>query len=185
MEKIARFLESSLKKAGLEGRVKEGKVFQYWPGIVGPSVAAKTHPRAIRQGVLVVETTSAAWSNQLTLLKPQLLEAIRRAVGPGIVKEIKFQITAWREDRSGPREEKELSPFGGLPELGEGEKKSIERETSAFITDPELADTVSRFIEVLKRRKDAQVASGFRECPCGSLYQGNEGICPICRIKKK
>ncbi|HBN10135.1 MAG TPA: hypothetical protein DD435_16345 [Cyanobacteria bacterium UBA8530] len=185
MEKISRFLDESLKKAGLGGRIKESKVFQYWPGIVGPSVAAKAKPRAIRQGVLLVETTSAAWSNQLTLLKPQLLEAIRQAVGPGIVKEIKFQITAWKEDRSAPREEKKFSSLGGLPELGAGEKKIIGREIAALIGDPELADTVSRFMEILKRRKDAQLASGFRECSCGSLYQGAEQRCPICRIQKK
>lgn len=183
MEKISRFLEQGLKRAGLEGRIQEGRIFEKWAEIVGPRVAAQTRPRAIRKGVLLVETTSAAWSNELTMLKPQFLNALKRVVGPNVVREIKFQITAWREDRS-PATGPDPSPrrVSPLP-LTKEEKAAIERELSG-IEDPELRKKLGHFREILKGRQKAQVAAGFRQCPCGSLYEGLEEICPLCRLAK-
>ena len=48
-----------------------------WPAIVGADVAANCAPVALHGDVLVVATRSSAWSQQLQLLSPAILEALR------------------------------------------------------------------------------------------------------------
>ncbi len=48
-----------------------------WPAIVGPNVAANSSPLEISGDVLVVMTSSSAWSQQLQMLSLPILRALR------------------------------------------------------------------------------------------------------------
>lgn len=181
MDKLGGFIENTLKRYGLGKRVNEGKVFERWDTIVGDEIAKRARPRAIRQGLLVVEAQSAAWSNQLSLLKPQILKAITKQVGPGVIKDIKFQITPWRETPITKEEVRQKRALK-LENLSEEEHTQIQKQASQNISDPELSATVGGFIEILTRRKKAQLSLGYRTCSCGALYDGDKDRCPVCYL---
>jgi len=50
-----------------------------WRSIVGPRIAARTRVGKVWKGTLTIKVASSAWSNELSLLKPELLAKLRRA----------------------------------------------------------------------------------------------------------
>lgn len=50
-----------------------------WRRIVGPRIAARTRVGKLFKGVLTVHVASSAWSNELSLLKSDLLARLQRA----------------------------------------------------------------------------------------------------------
>jgi hypothetical protein len=70
----------------------EHKLQRHWPVIVGEHVAAHTRPESIRFKKLYVITDSSVWVQQLTFLKPSLLESINTAAGSPIVTDIVLRV---------------------------------------------------------------------------------------------
>jgi len=50
-----------------------------WRSIVGPRIASRTRVGRLYRGVLTVKVASSAWSNELSLLKSELLGKLGRA----------------------------------------------------------------------------------------------------------
>lgn len=73
-----------------------------WPLICGAAVAAKTHARELRNGVLRVEVADARWQAQLADLVPRYLAAINE-LAPGKVKRIEFFLPDQRPATSDQR----------------------------------------------------------------------------------
>lgn len=62
-----------------------------WPAIVGEAVAAASQPVAISGEALVIKTTSAAWSHQLSFLEREIIRDVRAlCVAP--VSRLRFRI---------------------------------------------------------------------------------------------
>ncbi len=62
-----------------------------WATIVGELVAKKTQPFRIQQKTLWVEALGSSWANELNLLKPQLIEKIKKLFPQINVADLKFQ----------------------------------------------------------------------------------------------
>ncbi|MEI6739195.1 MAG: DUF721 domain-containing protein [Gemmatimonadaceae bacterium] len=72
-------LASILAKAGLTDRVAQAGVIPEWPRLVGGQIASVTEPTALQQdGTLVVQVTTHAWMQELSLLEPELLRSLNR-----------------------------------------------------------------------------------------------------------
>lgn len=69
-------------------RLRESAVWRVWDGAVGPQIAAKARPVALREGVLTVAVSSSPWLQQLGFLRQQLIAAVNGALGEELVKEI-------------------------------------------------------------------------------------------------
>lgn len=67
-------------------------IFSSWPELVGESVAANCRPLLLRDNELHVGADDPAWSTQLRLLAPLLLERIETLVGPDVVLQIKVRV---------------------------------------------------------------------------------------------
>lgn len=186
MERLRKVLKNGLKGLNAEEAMQAGRVFAAWPEVVGPAIAPRTQPRFLKDGVLFVEVSSAAWANELALLKPGLLQQLDRRLGRGIVKDVRWQLVpSWRPDAS--REAPQpASPRSDCPEgpLDPGRAEAIASEVASRVPDPELARPVRGLLAIVARREAAKKAAGYRACrSCGVLIppKGPER-CPVCRL---
>ncbi len=83
-------LAGLLTKLGLDQRLREQEALTRWPELVGPEIASRSRALRIREGVLYVQVTSAAWSQELRFLKARILAGYDAALAPGLVKDIRF-----------------------------------------------------------------------------------------------
>ena len=87
-----RLVEDLFKARGLESKLVEHRLMQAWPQIVGPQIAAHAAPTEVRANTLRVVVDSSTWLHELTLLKPILIEKLRRSTGGAIVRDVLFTI---------------------------------------------------------------------------------------------
>ena len=89
-EPIGDILKERIDALGWECRLREEKVLVGWDAAVGPQIAAHARPSHITDHRLTIVTESSVWTQQLSLLKPDLLRRIARNFGPGVVTDLYF-----------------------------------------------------------------------------------------------
>jgi predicted nucleic acid-binding Zn ribbon protein len=87
--RLRELLEPQARRAGIESAVLVGRVWELWPDIVGPDVAAHAEPTSLRKSVLRVRTDSPAWSTELSYFADELRKRINDAVGSALVSEVR------------------------------------------------------------------------------------------------
>jgi hypothetical protein len=85
-------LESVAERFGLASMLLEQRLQRRWADIVGASVAAHTRPDAIRFKKLYLIAENSIWLQQLTFLKPSLVEKINAAAGKPAVIDIILRV---------------------------------------------------------------------------------------------
>lgn len=78
---IADAVTDTLKRLGLEERVRQGEIWRVWPKVVGPQIARHAQPQAVWQGRLVVHVTDSVWLHHLSMMRRQILVAINARYG--------------------------------------------------------------------------------------------------------
>lgn len=68
-----------------------------WPELIGEAIAAVTHPRSERQGTLTVNCADAVWTEELTLMREDLLARLREALGEQAPADIRFRTGSLEE----------------------------------------------------------------------------------------
>lgn len=181
MERLQGFLRTSLHALNKEA-LAAGRVFEVWERAVGPMVAKKVRPRGFRAGVLHLEVTSSAWAHELSLLRPQLLAALTRELGAGVVKELRLVVGGERLVPTG--DEAPLTPVLERQALSPEVEGAI-HEAVAGLQDPVLATAVARALASGARRQAAQRQAGYLPCPrCGELGPPPAQACPTCRAQQ-
>ena len=89
-EKIGGLISGFLDKLGFGERLYKQTAVLRWPEIVGPKIATETEALRIDGDTLVVKVQKAAWRQQLTFLKAEILAKIDSEIGRGCVKDIRF-----------------------------------------------------------------------------------------------
>lgn len=92
LDSVAFILEGLARRLGLETKLLESRLRRQWPDIVGEQVAAHTRPEQIRFKKLLVHVRHSVWLQQLTFLKPALLQKINDAAGEPLVSELVLRI---------------------------------------------------------------------------------------------
>jgi predicted nucleic acid-binding Zn ribbon protein len=87
---IGDILKERIGALGWECRLREEEVLLGWDAAVGPQIAAHARPSHIINHRLTVVTESPVWTQQLSLLKPDLLRRIARSFGPQTVADLYF-----------------------------------------------------------------------------------------------
>ncbi len=89
---------------GLHHKLVEHRLQTDWIHIAGSSIAAHTRPDVIRFKKLHLLVENSVWLQQLTFLKPSLLEKVQRSAGEGIIQEIVLRIgevtTSWANEET-------------------------------------------------------------------------------------
>ncbi|GMV48988.1 MAG: hypothetical protein NBKEAIPA_00110 [Nitrospirae bacterium] len=79
-------------RLGLESKLFEARLRREWPQIVGASLADHTRPDQIRFKKLYVFVRSSVWLQQLSFLKPVLLQRVNALAEQPLVTEIVLRI---------------------------------------------------------------------------------------------
>jgi hypothetical protein len=69
-----------------------------WKKAVGKRLALRTNAIRLVRNRLVIEVEDEVWRNNLYSLRPQILRNMEKAVGPGIVEDISFEIRPRRRE---------------------------------------------------------------------------------------
>lgn len=87
-ERIGIILDKTIKNLGLEHRMKEERILQIWPDIVGEEISKHTRPLYIHKGTLFVGVDNPIWSNEVSLLKEEIKERLNQKTKKEVVKGI-------------------------------------------------------------------------------------------------
>lgn len=85
---LGRSLDRVVRSLGGPGVDVLSTVFSRWDELVGDQLAARTEPRGLRDGRLVVAVADPAWASQVRYLVPDLLARLDEAVGAGRITDV-------------------------------------------------------------------------------------------------
>jgi len=86
--------------------LQRGRIFGQWDLIVGQTLAEKTQPVSLEDGVLTIQAVSTAWATQLRLELRRLHVKINENVGPDVVSSIRVRgpvAPSWKKGRRSVR----------------------------------------------------------------------------------
>jgi hypothetical protein len=141
LDKLSSTLGRMLKARGLQGHLSEYRIFGQWEQTVGAAIARHAQPQSVRGKKLFLSVDSPAWMQQLSLLKPEIIEKVNRNLGKDAIKEIALklgEIVSMKERQA----EEPPPPIS----LNAEEREKIEQYVQD-IHDPETRAALRRVIE--------------------------------------
>jgi predicted nucleic acid-binding Zn ribbon protein len=88
-EKVGGLIGGMLQRLGLAERLSRQNAVLVWPEIAGPKIAEESEAVRIDGETLVVKVHKAAWRQQLTFVKGELLTKLESKIGKGVT-DIRF-----------------------------------------------------------------------------------------------
>jgi predicted nucleic acid-binding Zn ribbon protein len=85
-------LVSLARRYGFQSKLFEARLQERWPSIAGETIAGHTRPEMIRFKRLYLLVENSVWLQQLTFLKPGLIDKINTAAGKPIVADIILRV---------------------------------------------------------------------------------------------
>jgi len=173
-DSVGSVLKNLVQRYGLESKLLDYRLRQHWPEIAGEQIATHTRPDGIRFRKLYLIVENSVWLQQLTFLKPTLLENINAAaVGAGGSPAVTDIVLRVGNIADGPPEESTQQEKGNSNQAqGAGpERDSLEQASAraGAITDPELRARLAEVMaHALVARADSPEApreSGTRPHP--------------------
>lgn len=89
---VSSILTNLAPRLGMEAKLLEWRLRRHWSEIAGEQIASHTRPDHIRFKKLYLIVENSVWLQQLTFLKPTLLENIHEAAGSQLVSDIIFRV---------------------------------------------------------------------------------------------
>lgn len=101
LTQVKAILSKVLAYRGLDKRVERYEFILHWSEIVGERLAEVSKPQYIRNKALIVQVLHPAWAQELTMIKPVLLESLARYLKPGdVVRDMVFRVGSFNESWS-------------------------------------------------------------------------------------
>ena len=140
MERLSAALGTLLRARGMQSHLSEYRIFGQWEKTVGPAIARHARPVSVRGKKLFLTVDSSAWMQQLSLLKPEIIEKVNKNLGKDAIKEIALNLgEVPSSGRPSPQPSVRV-------ELTAEERLRID-ETLAGVHDPEIRQAIRRVIE--------------------------------------
>ena len=93
LTKVKAILSKVLSHRGLDKRVERYEFILHWHEIVGERLAEVSKPDCIVNKQLIVNVMHPAWAQELTMIKPVLLESLAQFLRPGdVVRDMVFRV---------------------------------------------------------------------------------------------
>lgn len=90
---VKSILSKVLSHRGMDKRVERYEFILHWHSIVGSRLAEVTKPDCIRNKTLIVNTLHSVWAQELTFMKPMLLQKLSHYLKPGdVVTDMVFRV---------------------------------------------------------------------------------------------
>jgi len=88
---VGEALQRYLDRSGIGSRIAQAQVVLNWEALVGPQIAAVTHPESVApDGTMFVRVATSAWMNELQLMSPDIMARINAGRGSGRIKTIRW-----------------------------------------------------------------------------------------------
>ncbi|HEY3413358.1 MAG TPA: DUF721 domain-containing protein [Armatimonadota bacterium] len=166
---LSGLINEGLKHYHLEQGVKAAQAVNVWDRVAGPAVASVTRADIVRDGVLWVFTPSSAWSQELSMLRPNLIAGINAAIGIEAVTDIRFRVK-----RLPTRRPDEPAP-DRLPKTLTADERKLVADLAARL-EPDAGAVIGGLAERMMARPDR---SGI--CPvCSGPMDPGRDRCPFC-----
>ena len=91
-QRVGSLVGGVLRDLGLGESARALRVAEGWEQAVGSEVASHCRPGTLRDGVLEAVVDSSTWCQQLQLRRPQLLEALREALGEDAPRDLWLRV---------------------------------------------------------------------------------------------
>jgi predicted nucleic acid-binding Zn ribbon protein len=88
---VGSVLGELMDELGLSRKLREQNVLTSWEQVVGLQIARVAKPQKIENGVLVVSVASAAWRNELSIRRREIIGKINGKAGRAVVRDIRFR----------------------------------------------------------------------------------------------
>ena len=83
-------LSKSIKRLGLEKRLKGEAVILNWDKVVGPRIASKARAFKFFDSRLMVEVENPSWRNELLFMKEKIIKELNKSINSRLIKDIIF-----------------------------------------------------------------------------------------------
>ena len=173
---LGRLLEAVLTNLDVRTRFREHLAVMAWPQIAGKVVASHSQAEAVRDGVLIVSTDTAAWAQELHMRQRELVGLLAAQVGAGVIGEIHFRTGRTRRARV----ERGRRPRPAELKLSARQQKEVS-EAAAKIEDEALRARAERAFASLTRMAEWRKQAGWRRCRrCGHWQRVGRRWCSSC-----
>ncbi len=167
MQPLHDALPQAIRGMGLERQVRARAVVAKWRSVVGDVLARVSEASFLRSGILWVTVSDSVWQHELNMRKELIITRLNESLGAELVRDIRFR--------------------PGTVRTLEADAESIEAPWRPFTRSTlqrdwqETADSLrARVVE----RQKLMAEQGCPVCPrCRRRFDGNPGVCPICRAK--
>jgi len=96
LTKVKSILSKVLSHRGLDKKVERYEFILHWHTIVGERLAEVSKPECIVNQRLMVNVLHPAWAQELTMIKPVLLESLTQFLRPGdVVRDMVFRVKSF------------------------------------------------------------------------------------------
>lgn len=90
-QNIGSVLKDVIGKMGIQRKIDEARTVEAWAVLAGPQVNRVTESAWVRNDVLYVKVTSAAWRQELHLRRRQWCDRLNEQLKADLVREIVFR----------------------------------------------------------------------------------------------
>ena len=90
MQTLKKIIRNVVKESGIDSALKQESAVFLWEEIVGKTVSAVTEAKKVENGVLLIQTQSPTWRQELYMQKKQIINKINKKIGSNTIKEIRF-----------------------------------------------------------------------------------------------
>jgi hypothetical protein len=141
MNRLSVTLVKMLKAQGLEGRLQEYRVFGLWEKAIGKVIARHAQPYTLRGKKMTLVVDSPAWMQQLSLLKPEIIEKVNKRLGHNAIRDIALKLGEVALRAGDASEELPVRA-----DLDHDEREKIEYVLQD-LHDPEIKEALRRVME--------------------------------------
>ena len=89
-QKIGEIVRSVLSERGYLKQCFEVEIIKKWPDIVGERISKVTECTDVRDGVLYVRVFSSSWRNEISFLKKEIIDRIKKETHCKTITDIVF-----------------------------------------------------------------------------------------------
>lgn len=89
---VREVLKGLMKPLDWNNLEQRSRIRQVWEAAVPPEMLPHTRLLEVRRRELWVEVSAGAWGQELQFLGPKILGELAKALGPGIIKDLRLRI---------------------------------------------------------------------------------------------
>lgn len=183
MGQMGGVMQALLDSMEAGNRVRESLALAYWSRVVGPIVAAASHAEEVRDGILFVRTKGSVWSQEISLMKHQILPQLNRLCGKPVIKDIRFRAGGLKPHSSPDETAHPTADELAAVQLSPEDTTAMEADCQAVaqLPDADVRQTTLRILERQYRLRRWRLDHGWKPCTvCGALHAGSEPVCTVC-----